>query len=297
MRKVSTGFVISLLALAALLWTPDTGAAMSAKGPKKRVGVVAFANKTGHRGVGQAAVDVLTTELTKTGQFIVVERAEIEQVLKEQGFGQSGAVNPATAAQAGKILGLQGIIIGTVSEFGRSKVKTHFPLNTVTVGDYATQVVVDVRVIDAETAQILLAESGKGAVKITEAQVLGFGQSTPYDTTVDGEAFRAAIQQVMQNLINQLDEGEWQGRVIKMSGDTALINAGENAGLSIGDELGAYELGEELIDPDTGLSLGMEEGGLKGFCKILSFTNQGKVSKCKVMSGGLERLDIVKVKK
>lgn len=296
MRNLSIGLITGLLAISITLATATHGQALTKKGPKKRVGIVSFENKTGHPGVGQAAIDVLTTELAKTGQFIVVERAEIEEVLKEQGLGQSGAVNPATAAQAGKILGLQGIIVGSVSEFGRSKVKTHFPLNTVTVGDYATQVVIDVRIIDAETGQILMADSGKGAVKIKEGQVLGFGQSTPYDTTVDGEAFRAAVQQFMQNLINQLDEGEWQGRVIKMSGKTALINAGSNAGLAIGDELAAYEEGEELIDPDTGLSLGMEEGGLKGFCKIVKFTNQGKVSKCKLMSGSLDRLDIVKVK-
>ena len=297
MRKVTLIIAVAVLAVAASFWTPDTGEALTSKGPKKRIGIVSFENKTGHRGVGEAAIDVLTTELTKSGEFIVVERAEIEQVLKEQALGQSGVVNPATAAQAGKILGLQGIVIGTVSEFGRSKVKTQFPLGTVTVGDYATQVVIDVRVIDSETGQILLAESGRGAVKITEAQVLGFGQSTPYDTTVDGAAFRNAVQAFMTNLVKQLDEGEWQGRVIKMSGDTALINAGEDSGLTVGTELAAYELGEELIDPDTGLSLGMEEGGLKGFCKILSFTNQGKVSKCKLASGSLDALDIVKVKK
>jgi hypothetical protein len=49
------------------------------------------------------------------------------------------------------------------------------------------------------------------------------------------------------------------GRVIKVEGNKVWINLGSNAGIKIGDEFGVFRKGEELIDPDTGQSLGADE--------------------------------------
>src|SRR5208283_1264657 len=73
-------------------------------GPKRRVGVVDFENKTAYGGrLGSAASDILITELTKTGKFIVVERDRIDKLMAEQKLGMSGAIDPSTAARMGKI--------------------------------------------------------------------------------------------------------------------------------------------------------------------------------------------------
>ncbi len=293
MFRKSVVFTVVAALLAALTWEPAP--ALQSSGPKKRVGVVSFVDKTGHPGVAEAAIDVLTTELVKSGKFIVIERAEIEQVLKEQALGQSGAVNPATAAQAGKILGLQGIIVGTVSMFGHQKATSSYPL--VSSGKLASIVTVDVRIIDSETAQVLQAESGTGAVEIKATNVLGFGPTYKYDETIDGGAFRAAVTQFIGNLINQLSSGEWTGRVVASSGGVATINAGEKTGLQVGQELAAFALGEEMIDPDTGVSLGREEGAIKGLCQITQFFGKDNdLSKCKIKSGALDKQDAVKIK-
>ena len=61
--------------------------------------------------------EMLTTELLKTGRFIVVERAAIKQVTGEQDFGASGRVNKETAAQLGKIIAAQTLITGEITEF------------------------------------------------------------------------------------------------------------------------------------------------------------------------------------
>ncbi len=67
------------------------------KGPKLRVGIVDFANKTSYGAgrLGTSASDILTTELFKTGAFILVERTQLNQVLKEQGLGQSYPLSQA----------------------------------------------------------------------------------------------------------------------------------------------------------------------------------------------------------
>src|SRR5205814_1233995 len=53
--------------------------------------------------------------------FVVVEREQIAQILKEQGLGMTGAISPQTAAKAGKLLGLQAIVTGKITDFDESQ--------------------------------------------------------------------------------------------------------------------------------------------------------------------------------
>ena len=84
------------------------------KGPKLRVGVVNFQNKTPSRvlGIGEAAADILGTILQKTDRFIVIPQQDIESILAQQRMGATGVVNPDTAAQMGQVLGLNAIVTG-----------------------------------------------------------------------------------------------------------------------------------------------------------------------------------------
>jgi hypothetical protein len=47
-------------------------------------------------------------------------------------------------------------------------------------------------------------------------------------------------------------------KIMKVAGDTIYVNAGSGE-LNVGDTFDVYRMGEELIDPDTGESLGAEE--------------------------------------
>src|SRR5882762_4790510 len=87
---------------------------------KRRIGVVDFENKTtyGANRLGTSASDILITELAKSGKFIVVERDKIDKLMAEQKLGMSGAIDPNTAAKMGKILGLNAIVTGAISQFG-----------------------------------------------------------------------------------------------------------------------------------------------------------------------------------
>ncbi len=61
----------------------------------------------------------LVTSLTNRGMQIV-ERDQLERVLKEQKLGYSGLVNSATAKKIGELFGAEGMILGTVSDFGNN---------------------------------------------------------------------------------------------------------------------------------------------------------------------------------
>lgn len=266
---------------------PEPDYVIETTGPKKRVGVVKFENKASYAKryrVGKAIVDIVTTELAKTGAFILVERDQLDEVLKEQALGQSGAIDPATAAQAGRILGLQAMIIGTISEFG---VHTqHTDAFIAKSKSQKARAVVDVRLVDTTTGEILYAGSGTGEAEDTKGELLGLGAKGGYDQSLGQIALRTAVREFMQSLLDSLGTQEWRGKVVKVDRPrgVAIINAGRETGLKKGDLLKVNQLGEVLIDPDTGRELGREIGDVVGSLEVIRLFGQN-AARCKIVEG------------
>ncbi|HEX9920856.1 MAG TPA: CsgG/HfaB family protein [Candidatus Methylomirabilis sp.] len=233
---------------------------LTTTGVKKRIAVMDFENKThyGARRLGHSASEMLVTTLLNTGQFILVEREGLDKVLREQGLSMSGVINPNTAVAAGSILGLNAIVTGAVSEFGVQE--GGFEVGPV-VGSksHTVRAVVDVRLIDTTTAQILMAESGESQYTSRTLKVAGAGGGTSYDETVVGKALRGAIDDLGNKIVQKLERIPWSGRIARVSGEKVYVNAGSEVGLTEGLKLTAYSMGEPIIDPSTGLTLGYDE--------------------------------------
>jgi len=239
--------------------------AIVTKGPKKRVAIVRFQDKSAYgRGrLGGAVQDILITELSKSGLFILVSRgADMDLVLDEQDLAKSDLVKKGTGAKSGEVLGLNAIVTGAISQFGvKQKSATYL------VGASKTQTAeatVDVRLIDATTGQVVYADSGNGVVEESSTQVLGMGGAKGYDETMEGKALRAAISKFIDNLIQRMEAIEWSGKVAAVDADEITVNAGRKTGLAIGDRLRVFGEGREVIDPDTKVSLGRKPGKEKG---------------------------------
>jgi curli biogenesis system outer membrane secretion channel CsgG len=250
---------------------PVEGKIQNYTGPKKRVCIVDFANKSeyGQGQLGRSASDILATELFKSGAFILVERNKMQQLLNEQAFGQTGAIDPATAAKAGALLGCSAIVTGSITQFGVKVLGTDYGIYKQKV--QKADCTVDVRVVDTSTGQVLFADSGKGEYETKITQVLGMGQYAGYDEVLGQQALRAAITKFIDNLIQQLQSVEWSGRIAGIQGNRVYINAGQKTGLNIGDELIVASLGEEIRDPQTGLVIGRAPGPVLGRVRIIGF--------------------------
>ena len=107
---------------------PQTSDVSEYRGPKLRVGVVNFLNKTPSKvlGIGEAASDILGTILQKTDRFIVIPQQDIESILAQQRMGATGIINPETAAEMGKVLGLNAIVTGAVTAYSEAEEGTEF---------------------------------------------------------------------------------------------------------------------------------------------------------------------------
>ncbi|UCE08019.1 MAG: hypothetical protein JSW07_08320 [bacterium] len=279
---------------------------------KKRVAVFDFEDKTEHRWrwwtgqpVGQGMADMLTTELVKSGKYQVIERQGIEQIMQEQRLGQSGAVTQQTAAEVGKLLGVELAIIGAVTEFGykKSDVGGFLKKKGLGLGIQSASAVVgiDVRFVNTNTGEILAAdnvrkEETKKGLKIDTRQ-LSFKNKNAFDESIVGKATRAAIEDIMGKLDAQLENLPWQAKIVKVSGNIVYINAGSEANVNVGDIFDIYSVGEELIDPDTGLSLGAEETRVGEIKVTDNAIGNGKASKCVIVSGsGFQQGDLVRQK-
>jgi curli biogenesis system outer membrane secretion channel CsgG len=261
--------------------TIDTNKAMA--GLKRRIGVVDFQNKTtyGANRLGTAASDVLITQLAKSNRFIVVERDKLDKLMAEQKLGMSGAIDPGTAARMGKILGLNAIVTGAISQFGEQTEGSEYLITQ--SKNQVVKCTVDIRGVDVETGQVLYADSGSGLARKHTGGVLGLGTRAGYDETLEGEALRAAIVKFVNNIVDQVSKKPWSCRIADVDGQSVYLNAGHDSGLPVGQKLTAYHIGRAIKDPASGLVIGNTEEKIGEVKIVRYFGDDGAVAE---LAGG-----------
>ena len=265
---------------------------------KKRIAVFEFEDKTDHRihwwtgqSVGRGMADMLITELVNSGEYRVIERTALDHILKEQGLGQSGAVTQQSAAEVGKMLGVEIAVVGAVTEFGHARGGTGGRIKGVRVGvsKQSAAVAVDVRLINTTTGEIIASknarkEEKKGGLSFGTPE-FSFNNKNKFDQSLVGKAARKAIEDVVKAINAQVTSISWQAKVVKATGNSVIINVGAEAGVENGMEFVVYSQGEELIDPDTGLSLGSEEERVGRIKVTNNNLGNGKASRCQILEG------------
>lgn len=276
---------------------------------KKRVAVFAFEDKSqqgwhwwtgGSPGEGMA--DMLTTDLVKSGKYVVIERQEIASVIVEQNLGLAGRVTEESAAQIGKLLGVELAIMGAVTEFGVSKGGGGVRVKGIGLGTnkQTATVAIDVRMVNTSTGEILAAENvrkeeSSGGIRISTPE-FGFNNRNDFDNSLAGKATRAAVDEIMGLIETQMEQIPWEGKVILIQGTTLYIKPGSDAGVQVGDSFFVYATGQELIDPDTGLSLGSVEQKI-GSIEVTGIVSGGKAATARILAGsGFKKGDLVRLK-
>ncbi len=276
-------------------------------GLKKRLAVIRFENKVktplpdASWKIGEGLTEMLTSELFKTGRFIMVERAALSDIVKEQELGQTGLVRKETAAKVGELLGAQLLITGAVTEFeaqargGGGGVG--FRGLALKLQTQSAHVAVDVRLIDAATAQIL---SSMNAEASAQYSGLGFGAnikgvqfgSDAFEKTPLGQATREAMHKAVIYIMKEMEAVPWTGRVVQVKDADVYVNAGANVNLKAGAKLAAYVKGEDLIDPASGLNLGSKDT-LIGSVTVREVQEKFSIGTF-AGTGGLKRGDLLK---
>jgi TolB-like protein len=87
-------------------------------GPKEMIAVMDFGAKDVPYSVAFSVSELIRTELINTGRYTVIERSQMKEILKEQGFQQTGCTDTSCAVQVGKLLSAKKILVGSVMRLG-----------------------------------------------------------------------------------------------------------------------------------------------------------------------------------
>lgn len=258
---------------------------------KKRVAVFNFEYGTVHSSVasifgtnvdvGKGIADLLVENLVKSGAYSVIERKALDKILAEQNFSNSDRADPTTAAKLGRILGVDAIVIGSITQFGRDDKATNvggnvfgglrrYGIGGVSKRDAKAVVAITTRLVSTDTAEILAVATGKGESTRSGTSLLGSGGSGgsggggEYDmtsknfaATILGEAVTQAVGAVSQQLDQQSArlpsrKMEVEGLVADATGGAIVLNIGAKAGVKVGDRLQIRRASREIKDPATG---------------------------------------------
>ena len=277
-------FVVSALLLSAVL---------SPGQQKKRVAVMNFDYATVqgsvsaifgiNQDVGRGIADLLVDKLVNDGTYSVIERKMLDTILAEQNFSNSDRADPNSAAKIGKILGVDAIIIGSITQFGRDDKRTtvgaaglggltgRFGLGGVSKSESKAVVAVSARMVSTDTAEILASATGRGESTRSGTSLIGTGGSSSalgaggldmhaanFANSILGEAVAAAVNTTAQQLESKA--GALPARVVTVDGmvadaatdGTLILNVGSAAGLKVGDRLAVRRVGRKITDPATG---------------------------------------------
>lgn len=208
----------SILVFVLLVFVMSLGSAYAQEKP--RLGVLRFTNQVAGMYWWRASVaselqEMLASELISTRKFQVLERKELGVVLSEQDLSASGRVSKSTLVKMKKIKGAKYLIAGTVAAFEKTSAKggkVRFKGISVGGKKEKTYIAVDVKVIDAETGEIVDARTIEATAK---AKAIGAGLSirnfdisgAKAKKTPTGKAIRACIVYISEYLSCSLVEG------------------------------------------------------------------------------------------
>ena len=284
------------------------------QGPqKKRVAVFDFDNAAVQSGItfpfaetsapnlGKAAADLLITKLVQDGNLSVLERNAIDKLLAEQDFSNTNRTDPATAAKLGRVLGVDTIILGTITRydyfdkttggggarfggFGGSSMKTKHDINA--------KVQISIRLVSPDTAEVLAVSQGTGEVsrKGVKVDIRDVGKVNLMGGNANNPLMNECMDKAIAQLAAQLEQAVPKlpprtpvidGMVADASESGQLVlNVGAHDGVKLGDRLQVWRAGKEIRDPATDKVL-MHQDMLLGEAVVITVNDISSIAQYK----------------
>jgi len=185
-------------------------ASQTYSGPRTPISVGKFDNRSSFmRGVfsdnvdrlGSQAQTVLVTHLQQSRRFSVLDRTNMAEIKEE------AAIQKKTQT----LKGADFVVTGDVTEFGRKDVgdKQLFGI----LGRSKTQIAyakVNLNIVNTSTSEVVFSSQGAGEYSLSEREVIGFGGTAGYDSTLNGKVLDLAIREAVNNLVSGIDSGAWR---------------------------------------------------------------------------------------
>jgi len=230
--------------------------------------------------VGKGITDLLVTGLVKDGTYSIIERKALDKIMAEQNFSNSERADPTSAAKLGKLLGVDAIIVGSITQFGNETKKTNiggmggnwggFGVGGIGHSKSNANVGVTARIVNVDTGEILGVAEGAGTSSRSSTSLLGGGGgwsgfgggnvdfgSSNFQETIIGEATKIAVDKLTADVVSNAPKIGVRtitidGLVAAVDGGQVILNVGKRAGVNVGDQLEVVRVTKEIKDPATG---------------------------------------------
>jgi len=150
--------------------------------------------------LGGQAQTILVTHLQQSRRFNVLDRTNMREISQEA----------ALQKKAQTLKGADYVITGDVTEFGRKDVGDRQLFGI--LGRGKTQIAyakVNLNIVNVETSEVVFSSQGAGEYSLSEREVIGFGGTAGYDSTLNGKVLDLAIRDAVNNLVSGIDTGAW----------------------------------------------------------------------------------------
>ena len=188
--------------------TPQTTKAATTSrsytGERLKVALGEFANKTNFMNsvfsssdtLGRQAQTILKKHLQSTGRFSVLDRNNIQHLEREARYSKT--------QQA--IKGASYIITGDIVEFGKRQLGDKQFFGVLGKGvNHIAYAKVSILLVNTHTSEIIYSAHGAGEVKLSHREVIGFGGTAGYDSTLHGKVLDLAIREAVDDLVRNVD--------------------------------------------------------------------------------------------
>ncbi len=230
--------------------------------------------------IGKGIRAMLVKRMADANKVVVVERAKVDQLMAEQDRNAGNRVKQGSGARVGRISGADAVLAGDIVVFGRDDKKTNIGaggfarygpfggLHVKKEEDKAV-VVIDYRLIDAETSEVIATGEARGESLRKSSGIGGMGgswgggggggidmTSSNFGQTIIGEATQDCVNKLGDILSQQATTmkkavREVETRVADVSGGTMVIAAGANDGVNVGETFDILKVVREVRDPQT----------------------------------------------
>ena len=148
--------------------------------------------------LGNQSKTILIAHLNQSNRFGVLDRENMTESQQEAQIKN----------QTQKIKGADFLITGDVTEFGRKEVGDHQLFGILGRGkEQIAYAKVTINVVNTTTSEVVLSVQGAGEYSLSNREIVGFGSTASYDSTLNGKVLDLAIQQAVNNLTQAVDEG------------------------------------------------------------------------------------------
>jgi hypothetical protein len=223
---------------------------------KSKVAVMPFADTAGlgRPNIDREVADQLAAQLVDSGDVVTVSWEVVESYMAAKGIPMP--LTEATIPMVGRGLGLNAVVLGAISEISQVQKQTGWlsfiPIDIpyLSEANEVTTAVLVAKVVDVDNGVVLGADVGKGETKagLADEDFMMGKNSQSIDQAQWSKSMATAVRAVSDRVLRALANSPWKTFVVEVSGDQAVISAGQDVGIDTGDTFTVYGVDEKIIN-------------------------------------------------